>query len=142
MRSVIVAPRPSNQRLPYADPSKSPVTEPFSNTARIVLASSGMASVFLAPMFFSLYWKRTTTAGVYAGMLGGMGVCVVLYVLGWSGFGGVAGIEPYYLGGFLPFVWGLAVSILSCVLGSLLSPRPCPKLVAFYFSAGDAADSV
>jgi len=99
----------------------------------IVLASSGLACSFLAPMFFSLYWKRTTTVGVYAGMLGGLGVCLVLYTLGWSGVGGVAGIEPYYLGGFLPFVWGLAASILLSVVGSLLSPRPCPDLVAFYF---------
>jgi SSS family solute:Na+ symporter len=38
-----------------------------------------IAGAFLAPYFFSLYWKRTTKAGVYAGMASGLITMIVLF---------------------------------------------------------------
>lgn len=46
-----------------------------------------VAGAFMAPYFYGLYWKRATTAGVWAGMSTGTGLAVVLFfVLGpaWS----------------------------------------------------------
>jgi SSS family solute:Na+ symporter len=42
-----------------------------------------VAGAFMAPYFYGLYWKRTTTAGVWAGMVTGAGLAIVLFfVLG------------------------------------------------------------
>lgn len=46
-----------------------------------------VAGAFMAPYFYGLYWKRTTTAGVWAGMLTGASLAILLFfVLGpaWS----------------------------------------------------------
>ncbi len=50
----------------------------------IVFTGTGQGCAFLVPMGLALYWRRATRAGVMAGMLGGFGVVIVLYVLGWS----------------------------------------------------------
>ncbi len=99
----------------------------------IVLTGIGLSCTFLAPMFFSLYWKRMTATGVRAGMLGGFGAGFGLYVLGWLGVGGTSGIDPYHLGGFTPVVWGLVASVMGSVVGSLVTPPPPKELVDFYF---------
>ena len=99
----------------------------------IVLVGAGLSCTFLAPMFATLYWKRSNTAGVYAGMLGGFGVCSGFYVLGWLGVGGAVGIQPFNLGGFLPVVWGMVGSIVLTVVVTLITPPPPPELVDFYF---------
>jgi SSS family solute:Na+ symporter len=42
-----------------------------------------VAGAFMAPYFYGIYWKRTTRAGVWAGMLTGATLAVVLFfVLG------------------------------------------------------------
>jgi sodium/pantothenate symporter len=105
----------------------------------IVLVGAGLSCTFLAPMFFTLYWKRANTAGVYAGMLGGFGVCSGLYVVGWLGLYGPVGIQPHLLGGFLPVVWGMIGSIVLTVVVTLMTPPPPPELVDFYFKADPAA---
>jgi solute:Na+ symporter, SSS family len=38
-----------------------------------------IAGAFLAPYFYSLYWKRTTKAGVYAGMASGLLTMIILF---------------------------------------------------------------
>ncbi len=108
----------------------------------IVLTGAGLSSTFLAPMFFSLYWKRMTAYGVYAGMLGGFLACSVLYVLGWSGVGGEAGgTSPYRLLNFEPLVWGILASALGSAYGSLAGPRPPRDLVDKYFAAPSSGDA-
>jgi Na+/proline symporter len=37
--------------------------------------------VFLAPYLFGLYWKRTTLAGVYAGIGVGLGSACLLFTI-------------------------------------------------------------
>ena len=101
----------------------------------IVLASAGLACCFLAPMFFTLYWKRMTSRGVLTGMLGGLAVYLSLAVAGWVTLGGV---QPYQLGGFLPVVWGLLASIFGCVAGSLSGPPAPEHLVRRYFNSDES----
>ncbi len=104
----------------------------------IILTGAGLACSFLVPMFLTLYWKRMTAAGCVAGIAGGCGTCFGLYIAGWlGGFVLPDGLTPHF-GGFLPVVWGLTVSIVSCVLGSLLSAKPADELVIKYFKSRGA----
>lgn len=42
-----------------------------------------VAGAFMAPYFYGLYWKRTTRAGVWAGMMTGINLAIILFfVLG------------------------------------------------------------
>jgi SSS family solute:Na+ symporter len=42
-----------------------------------------VAGAFMAPYFYGLYWKRTTRAGVWAGMMTGISLAIILFfVLG------------------------------------------------------------
>lgn len=43
------------------------------------LSWGAVAGAFMAPFFYGLYWKRTTRAGVWAGMITGMILSIVLY---------------------------------------------------------------
>lgn len=38
-----------------------------------------VAGSFMAPYFYALYWRKTTKAGVYAGMFTGMALAIVLF---------------------------------------------------------------
>jgi SSS family solute:Na+ symporter len=38
-----------------------------------------VAGAFMAPYFYGLYWKRTTRAGVWAGMLTGTSLAIILF---------------------------------------------------------------
>ncbi len=98
----------------------------------IVFTSAGLASCFLAPMVYALYWKRATTAGIIAAIVGGFVALMALYAINWVRAGSIG---PYNLGGFLPAVWGLVVSFVAGFVVSLVTPRPPRDLVRFYFSA-------
>jgi sodium/pantothenate symporter len=108
----------------------------------IVFTGTGQSCSFLFPMLACLYWKRATKRGALAGMLGGALTVLTLYVVGWSMGGGskISKISPYYLLGFDPLVWGLAVSLLLLVVVSYAT-RVEPAQVEKYFpdtKAGDA----
>jgi SSS family solute:Na+ symporter/sodium/pantothenate symporter len=99
----------------------------------IVLTGAGCACTYLAPMFFALYWRRMNSTGVFAGMVGGFGLFITLYVLGWIGWlDRPDGMTPHP-GGVLPLVWGLGGSIVGCVAGSLLTRPPPRDLVEKFF---------
>ena len=46
----------------------------------IIFASSGLAGCFLMPMLLGLYWPQITSKGAIAGMLGGLGCHLSLYL--------------------------------------------------------------
>lgn len=81
----------------------------------MVMSWSALAGVFLAPYLYGLFWKRTTLAGVYAGIAVGLGCAFTLFPL-W----GQAGVP---LAGavtmFLPLLVVPAVSLMTPAL-----PRP------------------
>jgi Na+/proline symporter len=86
----------------------------------IVFASAGLGACFLMPMIFALYWPRTTSRGVIAGMLTGGATVLVLYLVGFlitREFG------EYLLLGLHPFVWAVLFSSLAIYFGSL-SQKP------------------
>ena len=98
----------------------------------IIFTSAGLASCFLAPMVYGLFWKRATEQGIIASILGGFVALMVLYAINWIRLGSIA---PFNLAGFLPVVWGLGSSFVCGYVGSRLSPPPPRDLVRFYFSA-------
>ncbi len=82
----------------------------------IVFATSGLAGCFLMPVLLGLYWPGMTAHGAIAGMLGGLGCHLVLYLIGWFVNGKFA---SYQLLEFNPFIWAILVSGLLSYLASL-----------------------
>ena len=82
----------------------------------IVFATSGLAGCFLMPVLLGLYWPGMTAHGAIAGMLGGLGCHLVLYLIGWIVNGKFA---SYQLLEFNPFIWAILVSGLLSYLASL-----------------------
>ena len=82
----------------------------------IVFATSGLAGCFLMPVLLGLYWPGMTARGALAGMLGGLGCHLGLYLIGWFVNGKFA---SYQLLEFNPFIWAILVSGLLSYLASL-----------------------
>ncbi|HCV99510.1 MAG TPA: hypothetical protein DGJ56_09465 [Verrucomicrobiales bacterium] len=82
----------------------------------IVFATSGLAGCFLMPVLLGLYWPDMTARGAIAGMLGGLGCHLGLYLMGWFVNGKFA---SYQLLEFNPFIWAILVSGLLSYLASL-----------------------
>jgi len=89
----------------------------------IVFTGTGQSCSFLAPMIACLYWRRATKQGILAGMLGGGGTILALYITGWSMGGGSKfdKFSPYYLLEFDPLVWGLGLSMILTIVVSKLT---------------------
>jgi SSS family solute:Na+ symporter/sodium/pantothenate symporter len=108
----------------------------------VVFASSGMASSFLMPAILGCFWRRATAGGALAAMLVGAGVTLGLYGYGsYLGRNGIdqgigppsSGFGAYYLLGFEPCVWGLSLSLVAGIVGSLATAPPDPKRIALLF---------
>lgn len=82
----------------------------------IVFATSGLAGCFLMPVLLGLYWPGMSARGAIAGMLGGLGSHLGLYLIGWFVNGKFA---SYQLLEFNPFIWAILVSGLLSYLASL-----------------------
>ena len=90
----------------------------------IVFATSGLAGCFLMPILLGLYWPGMTARGAVAGMLGGLGCHLVLYLIGWLKSGKFA---SYQLLEFNPFIWAVLVSGLLSWLASNDRAQPEKK---------------
>ncbi len=99
----------------------------------IVFAAGGLAGCFLMPMALALFWPGITRAGVVAGMIGGCGIHLFLYLAGFGVYGRFTAYTPL---GIEPFVWDVVFSAVCVVVTSRLS-RPLPAaLVQRFFGAG------
>ena len=87
----------------------------------MVIAWGALAGAFLAPYLYGLFWRRTTKAGAYAGMISGVGTAVVLFLLWGKPLIPVAGAIAM----FLPL---LVVPVVS-----LLTQPPKPEIIATAF---------
>ncbi len=100
----------------------------------IVFSTGGLAGCFLMPMALTLFWPRMTRAGVVAGMLGGCGTHIALYVAGYLVHGR---FTVYSLLGLEAFMWDVVGAGLCSVAVSLRS-KPLPEsLIQRFF--GQAA---
>ena len=97
----------------------------------VVFTSSGFASAFLAPMSLSLYWKGMTRIGAISSFIGGLAICLLMFVP--TLFGGVR-IDLF---GLHPVMWGLSGSFLLGIAVSLYGPeKPDQAMVDRYFMEG------
>ncbi len=97
----------------------------------IVYTGSGLASCFLAPMIYGLYWPRVNKAGAMAGMLAGFAAHLSMYVAGiWVNDSFFEAYKPYDLD---PVLVGLFTSFVTVPVVSLLTPAPPVDLVRRYF---------
>ncbi|MHB0939018.1 MAG: sodium:solute symporter family protein [Armatimonadota bacterium] len=88
----------------------------------MVIAWGTLAGVFLAPFLYGLFWKRTTKAGAFAGIITGLVTAVTLFVLWGSDGIPLAGAITM----FLPLI---VVPVVS-----LLTPTPPKELVEKAFT--------
>ncbi|MDA1275287.1 MAG: hypothetical protein O2960_14760 [Verrucomicrobia bacterium] len=96
----------------------------------IVFASGGLAGGFLVPMALALYWPRFNSAGAIAGMLGGCGTHLVLYIAGYMLEGR---FTVYEFLGVQPFIWDLLGSSVLCAGFTLATPRSRDDLIRKFF---------
>jgi sodium/pantothenate symporter len=126
--------------------------------ALVVLSASGGGAAFTIPVLMACYWRRTTAAGMLAGMLVGFCFYFGLSVTGWmqnwaatssetSSFArslieilgpdpkiGVPGLfRPYYILGIDPMVWSLFVSAIAGIGTSLVTKPPSEEHVSRFF---------
>jgi len=90
----------------------------------MVIAWGALSGAFLAPYLYGLFWKRTTKAGAYAGMICGVGAAVVLFL-----FWGKASIP---VAGAIAMI----VPLIVVPLVSLATAPPDKALVAKAFGEG------
>jgi SSS family solute:Na+ symporter len=93
----------------------------------MVMSWSALAGAFLAPYLYGLFWKRTTKAGAFAGMLSGVACMVVLTALWGNANVPVAGAIAMF------------VPLLVVPIVSLLTPPPPPALVQAAFEDAPVA---
>lgn len=109
----------------------------------IIFSGAGMAASFLVPMLLGCYWRRATSAGAIAAMVGGAGTNLGLYAIGiaqrsrgqFPSIGTDDKFGPYYLLGMDPCVWGLLASLACGVVVSLMTPPPDPRRISLLFDA-------
>ena len=88
--------------------------------------SAVFACAYFPLLIFGLNWKHATRQGAYAGLLGGGGIFLTLWI-GWKFFGWQL---PF---GFQPVMFGLVGALLLMFVVSLIT-KADPKDVAFYES--------
>jgi Na+/proline symporter len=93
----------------------------------MVMSWGTLSGVFLAPYVYGLFWRRTTRAGVWAGIVSGLLAAFVLFPL-W-------GADGVPLAGAVAMLLPLVV----VPVVSLLGAPPDPALVRAAF--GDAPES-
>jgi solute:Na+ symporter, SSS family len=97
----------------------------------MVMSWGTLSGAFLAPYLYGLFWRRTTRAGVWAGIASGLLAAFVLFP-GW-------GADGVPLAGAIAMI----IPLLVVPVVSLLGPAPAPALVDAAFGtaepSGDAA---
>ncbi len=131
--------------------------------ALVVVSSSGGGAAFTVPVLMACYWRRTSAAGMLAGMLVGFCCYFGLSSAGWlqnwavsvpdSSFAqsviqflgpdpkiGVPGLfRPYYILGIDPVVWSLLASAVAGIGTSLITKPPSEERVSRFFDVPQTA---
>ena len=93
------------------------------------LAAGTMGAAFTAPVVLGLYWKRATTQGCYAAVIGGAAVSVIWYLAGFTSI-------------VHSFVPGIVVSFILMVAVSLMT-RPMPEeLLQVFYEPGCGSEKI
>ncbi|TLZ75618.1 MAG: sodium:solute symporter [Methanobacteriota archaeon] len=114
--------------------------------AIVVFSGTCAGATFVVPAFMAAFWRRATAGGVMAAMLAGVTAVLGLYVAGWTwtwrgydqGIGVAGTFRPYFLLGLDPIVWGLAVSLIAGIVGSIFTKPVDSERVSLFFDAQPA----
>ncbi len=130
--------------------------------ALVVLSSSAGGASFTVPVLMACYWRRTTAAGMLAGMLVGFSCYFGLSLAGWlqnwaitapdnqfaqsvlnllgpdPQIGIAVMFRPYYVFGIDPIVWSLFASTVAGIGTSLLTTPPSEERVSRFFDVQPA----
>lgn len=90
----------------------------------VIFAFGAMALALGVPNLFSVYWRRTTAAGVLTCMV----LSLLVYVWATVGKWNVFGLHPFML--------GLIVALVAIIVGSLVSSPPEGEPAAAFDAAG------
>ena len=93
----------------------------------VIHYAGGSASVLFWPSLATLYWKRATSAGILAGLLGGGFIYVVIVLF--RPFDGFVN--------FHPFMYAFPASAILVCIGSLLTRRQRDEDLEFYFGRNE-----
>ena len=135
--------------------------------ALVVFSGTGAAAAFVTPILMTCFWRRATAAGLVSSMLAGAGTVLSLFGLNWIArfaqsltaesflystlepVGRLVGpdpkigiadpLQPYYLLGLDPIMWGLAASAATGIVVSLLTRPPDPDVISRFFDAKQPA---
>ncbi len=91
----------------------------------VVFAGTGLGATFAWPSILAIFWPRMNKVGCLTGILGGF----VSFVVQYSAMGGTSFL------GFHPFVWSFLISLLGCIVGSLITPRQSEAHLRIYFGS-------
>ena len=130
--------------------------------ALVVISGSAGGASFTVPILMACYWRRTTAAGMLAGMLVGFTIYFGLSATGWVQNWAVAspdsplaksiidllgpdpkiGIDtifrPYYVLGVDPIIWSLVVSAFAGIGTTLITTPPDEERVSRFFDVQPA----
>lgn len=130
--------------------------------ALVVVSSSGGGASFTVPVLMACYWRRTTAAGMLAGMLVGFFCYFGLSATGWTQnwamsnpdnefaksvlaflgkdpMIGIAGLfRPYFVLGIDPIVWSLLASAIAGIGVSRITSPPDEQRVSRFFDVQPA----
>lgn len=93
------------------------------------MAAGTMGAAFTAPVILGLYWKRATTQGCYASVIGGAGAAIVWYMAGLT----------TVIHSFVP---GIAVSFVLMVVVSLMTKPMSEEHVEVFFEPGCSRERI
>ncbi len=94
----------------------------------MVMSWGTLSGVFLAPYVYGLFWKRTTKAGVAAGVITGLTSATVLFPAAWGW-----GQDGVPLAGAIT----MTLPLLVVPIVSLLTRPPKPELIERAFGTGE-----
>lgn len=89
----------------------------------VVFAGTGMGASFTWPTILAIFWPRMNRMGALCGVLGGFGSFILQYA--------ISGDVSFF--GFHPFVWSFLISLLGCVVGSVMTARQDDAHLCVYF---------
>ncbi|MEA4942602.1 MAG: hypothetical protein VB094_08725 [Oscillibacter sp.] len=93
------------------------------------MSAGVMGAAFTAPILLGIYWKRATTQGCFAAVIGGSILSVIWYIAGLSSI-----IHSFVPGTVLSFILMIAVSLIT---------QPMPKEhVEVFFEAGCSQEKI
>ena len=91
----------------------------------VIFSGTGLAATFFFPTLLAVYWTDMNRSGCLWGIVAGFGSFLLQYAM----------YGTRSLGGFDPFIWSLAASLVGCIVGSFRGVREPRALLLRYFAA-------